>query len=181
MNKIIQSQINCRHIGNKVGSKQSEKRVITAAADFNIKTNVLLSTFRNVTSKVKLEIFKAISMSSYGFPLWDLSSLYIDRFYVFWRKAIRKIFNLPYRTHYKLLHLITQVLPVDMQFHIGTVKFLKSISMSGDDIVKMCKKLCLNDSGTASANSIHFISFKYNVYKQMLCSPIHNARAMLTS
>ena len=71
MNKVIQSQINCRHLGNTMGSKQSEKRVIAATADFNIKTNVLLSTFRNVNSKVKLEIFKAISMS-----------LYIDLFHV---------------------------------------------------------------------------------------------------
>ena len=55
MNKVTQSQINCRHLGNTVGSKQceSEKRVIAATADFNIKTNVLLSTFGNVNSKVK--------------------------------------------------------------------------------------------------------------------------------
>ena len=163
MNKVMQSQINCRHLGNTVGSKQSEKRVIAATADFNIKTNVLLSTFRNVNSKVQLEIFKAISMSLSGSPLWDLSSSYIDRFYVSWRKPIRRIFNLPYRTHCKLLHLITQVLPIDMQLHIRTVKFLKSISMSGNDIVKICTKLCLNGSGTALANSIYFISYKYNV------------------
>ena len=181
MNKVIQSQINCRHSGNTVGSKQSEKRVIAATADFIIKTNVLLSTFRNVNSKVKLEIFKAISMSLHESPLWDLSSLYIDRFYVSRRKAIRRIFNLPYQTHCKLLHLITQVLPIDMQLHIRTVKFLKSISMSGNDIVKMYTKLCLNGSGIALANSINFISYKYNVYKLRLCSPMINARATFTS
>ena len=65
MNKIIQSQINCRHLGNTVGSKQSEKRVITATADFNIKMNVLLSTFRNVNSKVKLEILYKIYIKLY--------------------------------------------------------------------------------------------------------------------
>ena len=43
MNKLIQSQINCRHLGNTVGGKQCEKRVIAATVDFNIKTNVLLS------------------------------------------------------------------------------------------------------------------------------------------
>ena len=103
-------------------------------------------------------------MSLYGSPLWDLSISYIDRFYVSWRKAIRRIFNLPYRTHCKLLHLITQVLPIDMQLHIRTVK-LRSISMSSNDIVKMCTKLCLNGSGTALANSINCISYKiYTMY-----------------
>ena len=53
--------------------------------------------------------------------------------------------------------------------------------MSGNDVLKMCKKLCLNGSGTALANSINFIRFKYSVYKQRLCSPMNNARAMLTS
>ena len=41
MNKIIQT--NCRHLGNRVGSKQ----------------NVLLSTFRNVDSKSKIKIFES--------------------------------------------------------------------------------------------------------------------------
>ena len=68
-----------------------------------------------------------------------------------------------------------------MQLHIRTVKFLKSISMSGNDIVKMCTKLCLNGSGTALANSINFISFKYNVYTKRLCSPMINARDTFTS
>ena len=74
MNKSIQSQTDCRHLGNMVGGKQSGKRIIAATADFNIKTNVLLSTFRNINSKVKLDFFKAISMALYGSPLWDLSS-----------------------------------------------------------------------------------------------------------
>ena len=124
IDKIIQSQTNRRHLGNTVGSKQSKKRVITATADFFIKTNVLLSTFGNVNSKVKSEIFKAISMSLYGSLLWDLSSLYIDRLYVSWRKPIRRIFNLPYRTHCKLFHLITQVFPIDMQFIYAPSSFL---------------------------------------------------------
>ena len=73
MNKVIKSQTTCRHLDNTVGSKQSEKCVIAATADFNIKTTVLLSTFRNLNSKVKLAIFKANTMSLYGSPLWDLS------------------------------------------------------------------------------------------------------------
>ena len=78
----------------------------------------------------------------------------------------------------------------DLKMHTGppsaiglirTVKFLKSISMGGNDIVKMCTKLCLNGSGTALANSINFISYKYNVYKLRLYSPMINARATFNS
>ena len=114
-------------------------------------------------------------------PYGTCRAHYIDRFYVSWRKTMKRQFNLPYRTHCKQLHLITQVLPIDMQLHIHTVKFSKSISMSGDDIVKLCTKLCLNGRETALANNINFISFKYNVYKQRLCSPMINARATFTS
>ena len=49
---------------------------------------------------------------------------------------MRRIFNLPYRTHCKLLHLIAQMLLIDSELHIRTVNLLKSISMSGNDIVK---------------------------------------------
>ena len=61
------------------------------------------------------------------------------------------------------------------------LQFKKSISMSGNDIVKSCRNLCLNGRDTTLGNSIHFIISKYNVYKQRLCSQIINARATFTS
>ena len=36
--KLIQSQLNCRHSGNTVGTRHNEKRVIAATANSNIKT-----------------------------------------------------------------------------------------------------------------------------------------------
>ena len=53
MKTLIQRHTNCNHLGN---TEESEKRVIAATTDFNIKTNVFLSTSRNVNSKVELEI-----------------------------------------------------------------------------------------------------------------------------
>ena len=41
-----------------------------------------------------------------------------QHFFVSWRKAIRRMFKLPYRTHSCLLHLIINDLPVDGQIHL---------------------------------------------------------------
>ena len=62
-------------------------------------------------------------MSLYGCKLWDVSHRYTNNFFVSWRKAIRRMFKLPYRTHSCLLHLIINDLPVDGQIQLRIIKF----------------------------------------------------------
>ena len=182
MNKMIKSQTSCSHLGNIVGNNQCEKRVNAAVADFNSKTNVLLSTFRNVNYDVKFKLFRTISMALYGSQLWDMSSKYVERFYVAWRKAIRRIFSLPYRTHCRFLHLITRELPIDVQLHLRTLNMFKSFATSNNTIVKLCSNLAMNGSGSPIANSINFIAFKYHISKEIVVNVLKptNVRALLT-
>ena len=89
---------------------------------FNRKINVLLSSFYNVCTDCLYKIFISICMSLYGCRLWDVSHRYNNKFYVSWRKAIRRMFSLPYRTHSCLLHLIINDLPVDGQTQLRMIK-----------------------------------------------------------
>ena len=54
VNKLIQSQTNCRHLGNTVGSKQSEKRVIAATLNLILKRMFCCLLLEIVNSQVKL-------------------------------------------------------------------------------------------------------------------------------
>ena len=44
-----------------------------------------------------------IVLGYYGSPLWKLDSKRVQQFYTTWRKCVRKIWNVPYRTHCNLL------------------------------------------------------------------------------
>ena len=52
-------------------------------------------------------------MNVYGSQIWAFNKNCLNKFYVAWRKAIRRIWTLPYRTHNNLLHLINLCLPSD--------------------------------------------------------------------
>ena len=46
-------------------------------------------------------------MNVYGSPLWRYNNHYnIERFSISWRKAIRRLGKIPYRTHNALVHHI---------------------------------------------------------------------------
>ena len=82
MNNQIASSDSSIHLGNVIGPNISTKRVEVSIADFNRKTNVLLSSFHNCLHK----IFISICMSLYGCQLWDVSHKFTNNFFVSWRK-----------------------------------------------------------------------------------------------
>ena len=54
-------------------------------------------------------------MNVYGSQLWCFNDhKSINRFYVAWRKTIRRIWHIDKRTHNSLLHIINNCLPIDL-------------------------------------------------------------------
>ena len=63
-------------------------------------------------------------MNVYGSQIWAINKTHLNKFYVAWRKAIRRIWKLPYRTHNKLLHLINPCLPIDVTLENRSIKYI---------------------------------------------------------
>ena len=63
-------------------------------------------------------------MDLYGCSLWNFGSNYFETFWTAWRKAIRVIWKLPFRTHCKLLHGINDTLPIDVILEQRCIKFI---------------------------------------------------------
>ena len=68
--------------------------------EFNVKVNMINSHFHFVHNDILYKLFKIYCMPRYVSQLLDKE---INKFYVSWRKAIRKLFDLPYITHCDLL------------------------------------------------------------------------------
>ena len=103
-------------------------------------------------------------MSLYGCVLWSMSDQYIERFFVTWRKCLRKLYNVPQITHNNYLHLLVEDISVDVQIHIAFIKFLKkSVISSENNIVKLCGKLALKGSGSTIFKNINYTWYKYSL------------------
>ena len=126
---------------------------------------MLMAQFGNVFSDTRYELFKTYCMPLYGCQLWDFSKPEVDRFYTAWRKAIRFIWRLPYRSHCKLLPLICGDIPVEVQLHKRFLKFFHKVITSNNDIVNFCGRLALGGSCSRTCNSLNFICAKYSMNK----------------
>ena len=93
-----------------------------------------------------------------GCVLWDFDSDNINRFYVAWRKAIRRLFNISNRTHSRDIHLICIDIPVKVQLYKRFNKFMCTLLSNGDSYAKLAGKLAIEGSNSTVNKNINFIN-----------------------
>ena len=113
---------------------------------------------------------------SHGCQLWDLSSKDVEPFYTAWRKAVRRTYGLPSRTHCVLLpYIVNQMYTIETQIHKRFAQFAVGILKSDNMCLNLCGHLALRGSGSKFCNSLNFIAYKYNFNKMpILTKPFTN-------
>jgi len=72
----------------------------------------------------------------YGCELWLLDSIFVEDFCVAWRKALRRVLNLPYNTHSYLLPLLTDTLPIFDEICKRSARFIVSCLFGSSRLVQ---------------------------------------------
>ena len=147
-----------RHLGNVIGNIPAQGIIQNACSDFLARVNMILRHFRWLRPDALYLLFKAYCMPLYGSILWDLSHTSIERFYVSWRKALRRLFRLPLRTHGYLLPGICGDQSIDRQLIARLIRFLRSSGRNGNALLDVCVKLAVRGSGSAVGNSLSVAS-----------------------
>ena len=99
------------HFGHIVMSSLSDKDDIAHTPNSFIgQINNVLCFFSKVDTSVKVELFTAYCSSLYRCELWALGYGDIESICVAWRKALRRILNLPYNAHSSFIPKITETL-----------------------------------------------------------------------
>jgi len=82
--------------------------------------------FRKLGFVTRINVFKDFCSNMYGCELWSLNdSMPINEFCVAWRKALRRVLNVPYNFHSCFLPLLSDTLPI---FDINVNKKLNSLN-----------------------------------------------------
>ena len=120
------SPINCVHecdlLGIPLSSNRSTDNVIEKAVmKFNIKSNEVFSDFKLLPWYRKSKLFTTFCIDAYRCQLWYFESKEVHHFYVAWRKAVHKLWRLPYTTHCNLLHTINNSLPIEISLEKRSV------------------------------------------------------------
>ena len=162
--ECVKSEKHLGHVISTIG-KINEERIRHTANELYGKFNLMMAQFSNAQFNVKYCLFKSFCMSMYGSNLWDLSSKDMSIIFVAWRKCIRRLLDLSPRAHSRLLHLLCDDVPVDIQIHRRFVKFFTSCYQSSNKLLALASKLVLNGSRSGTCNSLNYVCYTYNLDK----------------
>ena len=73
-----------------------------------MRLNNLLSEFSHCDSGTLSTLCRTYCMNTYGCQTWRYNGNYLENCYTTWRKAINRVWKIPYRTHNELVHLINK-------------------------------------------------------------------------
>ena len=102
-------------------------------------------------------------MNVYGSQLWCLNNKSVERFYVAWRKTIRRIWLLDNRTHNALINLINGCLPVNLLLGKQCIKFICNFYNSRYELHKPVGKYSFYNGGSILAKNIRYLMYKYDI------------------
>ena len=164
---IVPSMRKGTHLGHIIGPNTFKDVVQDASYTLARNTNSVYHNFSHCSYDVKFKLFTSYCTSFYGCPLWNISNKGINQFYVTWRKAIRKLFNLPYKTHCNLLPTIAGTQSIECQIITRKIKFICSALQSPNVSLQHLMNIAIQGSGSCISKSINHIlaTFKYTIDK----------------
>jgi len=103
-------------------------------------------------------------MSLYGCELWLLGNEQINDLCVAWRKILRRIWGLPFKSHCYLLPLLSQCLPLADEICRRSLNFIKVCYNNDSSLVRAVTKYCLH-FGRHSSIIGHNLLFCLQLYE----------------
>jgi len=153
-----------KHLGNVVNNKLSDEQDCFAKrCAFNGSVNKLIGVYAGLQRDILCKLFKSYCCSFYGSELWNISSSGFKSCCVQWNKAVRKIFNLPYRTHTWLLGPLMEQDHISVNLYIKSLRFMYKMCNSTNNTVSFLGHIARNCATLPLGGNMSYLRFKYNV------------------
>ena len=151
--KIIKEVNSVKHLGHTIKNSRNICDVSDIITDIKVRTNVILSQFKHLSLKSKIQIFNSNCMSYYGGCLCSLESGCFNDLNVAWRVSVRRILGVDRRTHCNLLPYLMNRNPPSAEISMRMVNFFKKNINSCHEGIKFYFENCLiNKTSTMFCN-----------------------------
>ena len=127
-----------KHLGNTITWNLSEENEINnKIGDFIGRTNSLIANFKFTHRNILSHVFCTQCCHLYGCQAWALDSKYMGKFDVAWRRAIRKLWYLPYKARSKMLPVLVNSQSVSDHAISRFVKLYNTMSSGNNNKMKL--------------------------------------------
>ena len=124
---------------------------------------VTLSSFKNANSYIINLLFNKYCTSFYGavlLPLFDDSLKYLC---TSWRKAMRRVWRIPWRTHCNMLPHVAEVMDPDLILAKRCIKFINNVDNSGNNTVNTISNMGLQSNYSILGANARHLKALYNM------------------
>ena len=151
--EVIKSCPVITHLGHTIeGTSKAKVDIGKGIMDLITRTNYVMAKFGCCHSDIRNYLFNTYCTSYYGSSLWDLSGTAIHRFYCTWRKCIRRIWSIPYKSHCYILKYLYGGCDINIQLLSRFLNFYHSALLSDNPIVTLCAKLSQYSNSVVAKN-----------------------------
>ena len=149
------------HLGNRIYNNVYKKNVEGMVSDFYRRSNHVISNFKMCDSFTLRNLHASYCTSFYGIELYDFSKGYMSDLFV-WRKCIRRIYSIPYRTHNFIVSYLGHCLII--QLHRRLAKYMYNLLHHCNPVVHSIVNHKLNVLPNSILNeNFKYLSFKYKL------------------
>ena len=125
--------------------------------------------FKNANSYIRNFLFNKYCTSFYGavlLPLFDDSLKYLC---TSWRKAMRRVWRIPWRTHCNMLPHIAKVMDPDLILAKRFIKFINNVANSGNNTVNTISNMGLQSNYYILGANDRHLKALYNMQESNVC------------
>ena len=148
---------NDKHLGNYISNDIHDRNIVSSVCDLYQRSNSTISDFNACNSDTLDRLHSSFSMHMYGCELWNLSSSYIDKYIIAWRKIKRRIWKIPINSHKHIVHNLSSDCKYLIEKRI--LKFIHNSNSVCENLLQV-KLTCRN---SCFADNYRFLSHKYNI------------------
>ena len=102
--------------------------------------------------------------SFYGSALWDLYGTAANKLYTTWNIAVRRLFNLPYRTHCRFLDDISELTHINVFLKVRFAKFIKTLLTSENILIKNMLQYTLSSTMFCTGLTLNRILLEFDIF-----------------
>jgi hypothetical protein len=119
-----------KHLGHIINSQFDERSVFIGQA------NTVICYFGILSSYVKQSLFNSYCMSFFDCELWPLDHREIESLGTAWRRAVRRVWSLPYMAHSFLLPILSNSLPLHVEYQRRVGNFINKCLHHKSDLIR---------------------------------------------
>ena len=93
-----------KHIGNYISTDIHYRNILANVCDLYQHSNSIITGFHACDSETLDSVYSTFCMHKYRCELWDLTSNYIDKYIIAWRKIKRLIWKISLTSHKYIVH-----------------------------------------------------------------------------